>query len=442
MRPSVRELKGVEKTRAEEGAAAKKILDLADEEGRDPTPEENEIVTGHLKAITNLNEREKELKARIETEDRARKYGEKDGEENKGVPLQNGIGSVQPQPQRLSPGELFVNSDQYKNIRARIQESGAVPQFDTGAIALDLKGTLLEGTGSPGTGTGGGLLQVPDVVPGATETLFQRLTVRDLIASGTTNTNSIRYTIEGTATSAAAGVAEGAAKPESTLGLSTTDEPVKKVATSLTVSDELLEDNAQVSSYINGRLSLFVAIEEERQIVRGAGTNELVGITGRSGVTTWARGTVDSNAVALFKAMNGQRGSSFLEPEAIIMNPTNWQTTRLGTDSAGQFFGGGPFLGPYGGPQGPVGQSGQVTGAIDSIWGKPVVVTTAIGAGTALVGAFSAAAQLFARGGRTVEASNSHSDYFEKNLVKIRAEERLALAVYRPAAFTLVSGLA
>ena len=149
-------------------------------------------------------------------------------------------------------------------------------------------------------------------------------------------------------------------------------------------------------------------------------------------MTTWARGTVDSNAVALFKAMNGQRGSSFLEPDGIIMNPSNWQTTRLGTDSAGQFFGGGPFLGPYGGPQGPIGQSGQVTGALDSIWGKPVVVTTAIGAGTALVGAFSQAAQLFTRGGVTVEASNSHASYFEANLVKIRAEERLGSACTDP----------
>ena len=34
-----------------------------------------------------------------------------------------------------------------------------------------------------------------------------------------------------------------------------------------------------------------------------------------------------------------------------------------------------------------------------------------------------------------VEASNSHSDYFQRNLTAIRAETRLALAVYRPEAF-------
>jgi HK97 family phage major capsid protein len=71
----------------------------------------------------------------------------------------------------------------------------------------------------------------------------------------------------------------------------------------------------------------------------------------------------------------------------------------------------------------------------ETLWGKRVVVTEAMDAGTALVGAFGTAAQVFRRGGLTVEASNSHSDYFRKNLTAVRAEERLALAVYRPQAF-------
>jgi HK97 family phage major capsid protein len=329
------------------------------------------------------------------------------------------------------PGSRFIASEGYKAISDPALRG---QQWSTGAVEVGMmaKGTLLEGAGAPGSGTGGGLLQVPQVVPGVVETLFQRLTVADLLASAMATTNTVRVTVEGTATSGAAGVAEGAVKPESTLGLSTVDEPVKKIATSLTTSDELLEDAPATQQFVGRRLSLFVDVELDRQLLRGGGTNELVGITGRSGVSTWGRGTVDSNAVALFKAMTGQRGSSFLEPSAIIMHPTNWQTTRLGTDSAGQFFGGGPFLGPYGGPQGPVGIGNQVTGEVDRIWGKPVVLSTVIGAGTALVGAFDAAATLYRRGGMTVEASNSHSDYFEKNLVKIRAEQRAALAVLRP----------
>ena len=64
-------------------------------------------------------------------------------------------------------------------------------------------------------------------------------------------------------------MAEAGTKPESTVGLTTTDEPIRKIATVLPVSDEMLEDAPAIQSYINGRLTLFVRIEEERQLLRG-----------------------------------------------------------------------------------------------------------------------------------------------------------------------------
>jgi HK97 family phage major capsid protein len=148
----------------------------------------------------------------------------------------------------------------------------------------------------------------------------------------------------------------------------------------------------------------------------------------------YAGGTAAGNkAVQLFKAMNGTRGSSFVEPEWVVLHPTDWEAIRLLTDTAGQYFGGGPFLGSYGNGS-RVAASGQVTGATDSLWGKSVYVTTAIGgAGTALVGS-SAAAQVWSRGGMSVEASNSHSTNFVYNLTAIRAERRLGLTVLRPGA--------
>jgi Phage capsid family len=65
-----------------------------------------------------------------------------------------------------------------------------------------------------------------------------------------------------------------------------------------------------------------------------------------------------------------------------------------------------------------------------------------VGLGTALVGNFGQGAQIYRRGGVSVEATNSHSDWFAKDISMLRAEERLGLGVYRPAAFTAVSGLA
>lgn len=75
--------------------------------------------------------------------------------------------------------------------------------------------------------------------------------------------------VEGTATSGAAGVAEGAPKPESTLGLTPIDEPVRKVATWMAVSEEILEDGPAIQGFINNRLQTFMATEMERQLLRG-----------------------------------------------------------------------------------------------------------------------------------------------------------------------------
>jgi HK97 family phage major capsid protein len=75
------------------------------------------------------------------------------------------------------------------------------------------------------------------------------------------------------------------------------------------------------------------------------------------------------------------------------------------------------------------------------LWGLPVDVTPSIAAGVGLTGAFASQAQVFSSGGLRVEASNSHQDFFIKNLVAIRAEERLALCVYRPGAFGTATGL-
>jgi HK97 family phage major capsid protein len=105
---------------------------------------------------------------------------------------------------------------------------------------------------------------------------------------------------------------------------------------------------------------------------------------------------------------------------------------RLSKDTANQYFGGGPFTGAYG--NGPYVKH-------DSIWGLPVAITPAITLNTALVGAFKLGSQYFQREGMTIEMTNSDQDDFIKNKMTIRAEERLALAVYRPLAFCTVTAL-
>jgi HK97 family phage major capsid protein len=64
----------------------------------------------------------------------------------------------------------------------------------------------------------------------------------------------------------------------------------------------------------------------------------------------------------------------------------------------------------------------------------PVVESEAITAGTALVGDFSKAV-LWDREQASVTMTDSHADFFIRNLVAILAEERVAFAVTRPKAF-------
>jgi HK97 family phage major capsid protein len=137
-----------------------------------------------------------------------------------------------------------------------------------------------------------------------------------------------------------------------------------------------------------------------------------------------ARGA-DTNADAILKQIFAIYGTAFLMPTGIVLNPANWVTTVLTKTTTGEYIATGPFS-PIQTP---------------TMWGLPVAVTPAQPANEGFVGAFKTAAQVFRKGGIRVEASNSHQDFFIKNLVAIRAEERLALCVYRPGAMGKVTGL-
>lgn len=320
-------------------------------------------------------------------------------------------------PVMKSLGQQLIEHAVWREFIEKGQRSGSAwisPSIELQATTLDT------------TGGSGGPLIITDYQPGIVPLLFKRLVVADLIAPGTTTSNSVTYMKETTFTNAAAPVAEGAAKPESALVFAQTVDLVSKIAHFLPITEEMLEDYTQTQSYVDGRLRLGVQLTEEDQLLNGSGTAPaLRGILNRTGLTAaQARGT-DTNADAIFKQVTTISTTVFVMPDGVVMNPANWQTIQLAKDANGQYYGSGPFASAQQG----------------TIWGLPKVSTPTIAAGTALVGAFQSSAQIFRKGGIRVEASNSHQDFFIKNLVALRAEERLALAVYRPAAFGTVTGL-
>lgn len=323
-----------------------------------------------------------------------------------------------PTPVLKSMGQQLVDDPAWQ---AWMKDKGARSGRAWSSPSIELQATTLDTS----TGSGGKLI-VTDYQPGILPLLFKRLTIADLIAPGTTDSNSITYFKETTFTNAAAAVAEGATKPESTLIFDLVTDLVRKIAHWLPITEEMLEDFAASRSYVDMRLRLGLALAEEDQLLNGNGAGaNIQGILQRAGLTAAQPRGADSNADAIFKQITTISTTVFIQPDGLVLNPINWQTIQLTKNANGNYLGTGPWNDA---------QPAQ-------LWGYPVAVTPSIVANTGLVGAFKQAAQFFRKGGVRVEASNSHSDFFVKNLVAIRAEERGALAVYRPAAFGTVTGL-
>jgi HK97 family phage major capsid protein len=249
-------------------------------------------------------------------------------------------------------------------------------------------------------------------------------TVADLMLQGTTSAATLEYYEETTFTNAAAEVAEGGTKPEGAVDFTLITEPVRKIATWIPVTDEMMADNEGFESYLRGRLEFMIKQREELQLLVGDGTApNISGIHDRSGVQTQAKGA-DPVPDAIFKAITKVRNTGFAEPTAVVMHPNDWQDVRLLRTADGIYIWGSPAdAGP------------------ERIWGLPVRVTSNETENTALVGAFRPDAQIFRRGGVELAVSDSHASYFISNLLAVRAEERIALAVYRPASFCKVTGI-
>jgi HK97 family phage major capsid protein len=306
------------------------VWNAADAEGRDLTPAERSNMEELVAAATSQHGIEKQIR-------------EMDPGSISFVTRQDGGAALSG-----GPGDVFVKSAGYQRIA---DPSGRGQQWTTGPVEVSSthvlhKGTMLETTVG---GPGGGLVP-PFYQPGVVDKLFEPLAVRDVFGQSTTTASQVRYIVEGTALSGAAGVAEAGTKPESTIAMSEVVEPVKKIATTLPISDEFLEDAPSIQSYLNGRLSLFILIEEERQLLRGTGTNELIGLFNRTGgqaINLYTRLAADDNTTALARVIANTRGSSFLQPDAVIMHPANWLNSRLLRDgtggTAGNYLAGGPF---------------------------------------------------------------------------------------------------
>jgi HK97 family phage major capsid protein len=189
----------------------------------------------------------------------------------------------------------------------------------------------------------------------------------------------------------------------------------------------MLEDAPATASVIDARLRWGVEIKEEDELLNGGGADpHILGYNMLPGLAPAVPMGTDTIADAILRQMTAIATTQLIMPDGFVINPSDWLNVQIAKNQQGNYLGSGPWAAA----QQPM------------LWGISGVVTPAQAAAIALVGAFRSSSQVFRRSGISVEASNSHADFFIKNLVAIRAEERLALAVYREGAFGQVTGLA
>lgn len=255
----------------------------------------------------------------------------------------------------------------------------------------------------------------------------------NLITMGETSVDAIEYARQTTFTNVAVETAEATStttgtKPEATIAFEKVTETVRTIAHWIPATRRSLADEAQLRTLIESQLRYGLEFRLESQIINGGGTGEdLTGILNTANILSQAKGT-DSVSDALHKAITQIR-LAYLEPNGIAMHPNDWEVVRLSRDGGGSVAGSGSYL--YGPPS---------TAVSPTIWGLDVAVTPAVPDDTALVGDFSKAV-LWLREGAQVLATDSHSDFFVKNLVALLAELRAAFGVLLPSAFCKVTSV-
>ena len=246
------------------------------------------------------------------------------------------------------------------------------------------------------------------------------LNVRNIFGAETISGNALTYYVIGSLEGEIDGVAEGAEKNRMHIPYTPKTVALQKIAAYLKESDELLSDAAFIESAVRGR-----GVYEFNRAVETYLVDELLDT---SGVQSGESSISFDNILAAKQDIFADTGYA---PDVLLINPADWSTLLQSKDSRGQYMLGGPAYGPYG--------NGAYNGN-PHIWGLTVVESAGVPEGACVVGAFKAGASVVnkASEGLRVEVSNSDQDDFIKNIITVRIEERLALAVRVPAAFEVV----
>jgi len=260
-------------------------------------------------------------------------------------------------------------------------------------------------------------------VPGIVGPAQRQLRVADLIPRLRTNENTVYFLRETSLTDNAGPQTLGSTKEESTFAIDLTSDTVKTLAHFIQVPLQILDDVEALEDYINTRMLYMLEKEEEDQLVYGSGTGQNLNglITQATAYDTslaTEMGVTDVTDMDRIRVAMAQVQVAEYAPSGILMHPYNWASIELLKESTRGYI--------FANPQGV---------ATPTLWGLPVVSTTAITSPDFLVGAFDIGAAIWDRQQSAIAISTEDSDNFQKNLATIRAEKREVLTVYRTASF-------
>lgn len=299
-----------------------------------------------------------------------------------------------------SAGAEFVKSEDFKQLASGQRDK----------IRIEVKNTVTSGSTTVFP------MQRPGVIAGD----FAPLTIRQVLRTIPVSSNMVNSLRELSWTNDAAEVSQGAAKPESDITFEQYNVPITTVAHWLKISNQLLQDAPAVTAYINTRLRDGLAQRIDAQLLNGNGTSpNLSGLTDTGNFTAYTPTSDDLlvDAINRVKYTMWARGRA---PDTVIVNPADWGAMERTREGVGT----GAYL--YGMP-------GAMAGM--NPFGLNIVLSSNMAQGSFIVGALASSAVLFERAGAVIEMGFVNDD-FTKNLITIRAEERLGLGVDAPSGIT------
>lgn len=307
----------------------------------------------------------------------------------------------------------------FKNALVEAIEGGAIEGIAKGnsrSSSFEIKADMTVGADFTGE-------VIPaDRVPGYKFDPTRPVHIRQLLAQGSTQSDVVRFVKESGYSNGAAPTAEGITLVQSDFDMIATDANVRKIGTYFRISEEMLADTPQLTSYISTRAPQKLLEVEDTQILSGAGTGAQL-----SGIITDAAdfaagslaGTVEAaNEFDVIVAALNQLALANYNADTILLNPSDFHKILLLKDTQNNYL------------------KDQVYNGLQPVFmGVKVVLNTAIAAGTFLIGNFAVGTQLWIRDGLNVEFFREDGTNVRDGFVTVRVSERVALTNYLPNAF-------